>query len=130
MRNKINSGFTVVEVLIGIGLFGIVMPSIIVGVVNVGRLNDRAADLMKANIVAEEKIESLRNAGFNSLNNGSYNFEAELDPTFAKPRDAAYVVETPTPGIKTIQVNISYDVYGTTKNLSYKSIISELGVAQ
>lgn len=130
MHKRLEAGFTVVEIMIGIALFGLIMPTIIMGVVNVGRLNDRAADLIKANIVAEEKLESLRNAGFNSLNQGTYDFTSELDPTFSKPRNAEYVVVDETPGVKSVQVNITYNVYGSPKNLSFKSIISELGVSQ
>lgn len=123
-------GFTVIEVLIGIGLFGVIMPSIIIGVVGVSRLNDRAADLTRANVIAEEKIESLRSAGYNALNDGTTNFESELEPTFTKPRSAVYTISTPSPGIKHIEVSIQYTDQGTSRTLSYRSIITELGVAQ
>lgn len=130
MHKRLEDGFTVIEIMIGIALFGLIMPTIIMGVVNVGRLNDRAADLIKANIVAEEKLESLRNAGFNTLNPGTYDFTSELHPTFSEPRNAEYVVADETPGVKSVRVNITYNVYGAPKNLSFKSIISELGVSQ
>lgn len=123
-------GFTVIEVLIGIGLFGLIMPSIIVAVVMVGRLNDRAADLTRANVIAEKKFDQLRSAGYNSMNNGTVDFSAELDASFSPPRSATYTIATPTAGIKTVTVAIQYTDGSSTRNLSFKSQVSELGVAQ
>lgn len=129
MVKKAN-GFTVIEVLIGIGIFAVVAPSIIFAIVSLNQLNDRAADLTFANVLAEKKIESLRSAGYNSLVDGSYDFTGELTPTFTAPRQANYIVTTPESGIKEIEVNIEYTQEGTLRQLQYRSLISELGVAQ
>lgn len=127
---KKSQGFTVVEVMIGIGLFAVIVPSIILAIVSLNQLNDRAADLTYANVLAENKIESLRSAGFNSLNNGTYDFTSDLSSTFTKPRQANYVISTPETGLKEIEVNINYTQQGILRQLRYKSMISELGVAQ
>ena len=124
------AGFTVLEVLIGIGIFVVVVPSIIVSVVTVASLNDRAGDLTRANIIAEEKIESLRSAGYNTLVNGTYDFESELDPSFTYPRSASYQVTTPTAGIKQIDLTITYTDREIVRELVYTAQMSELGVAQ
>jgi type II secretory pathway pseudopilin PulG len=129
MVNK-EHGFTVVETLIGIGVFALVVPSIILSIVSLNQLNDRAADLTYANVLAENKIESLRSAGFNSLLDGSYDFTNELTSTFSPPREASYSVITPEAGIKEIEVKISYTQQGILREMQYKSLISELGVAQ
>jgi type II secretory pathway pseudopilin PulG len=123
-------GFTVVEVLIGIGIFALVMPSIIIGIVSVARLNDRSADLNRANIIAEKKVEEIRNAGFNSLTNGTIIFTQELDASFTEPRYAAYTISSPKVGVKEISIKIEYMDNSNVKELFYKSLISELGVAQ
>lgn len=124
-------GFTVVEVLVGIGIFGLVMPVIIVAVVEVSRLNDRAADLTRANIIADEKIESLRSAGYNSLLPGTVDFTNELDASFTQPRSATYTItEPPQPGTKIINIEINYTDQGNPRILTFQSIMSELGVAQ
>ncbi len=127
---KKEEGFTVVEVLIGIGLFAVIVPSIVLAIVSLNQLNDRAADLTYANMIAENKIESLRSAGFNSLADGTYDFSSDLLPTFTQPREANYVITTPASGIKEIEVNINYTQQGILRELQYKSLISELGVAQ
>jgi len=133
MTKKVHTGedgFTVIEVLMGIGVFALVVPSIILAIVSLNQLNDRAADLTYANVIAERKIESIRSAGFNSLVDGSYDFTNELTPTFTSPRQAFYVVSSPENGIKEIEVNIEYTQQGTLRELQYRSLISELGVAQ
>lgn len=127
---KLSKGFTVIEVLVGVALFGVVMPVIIYAVTSVANVNDRTADTTRANIIAEEKIETLRSAGFNSLSNGTTNFETELDVSFTSPRDASYTVSTPETGIKRIDISIEYTDDGIYRELKYASIISELGVAQ
>lgn len=127
---KAKNGFTVIEVLLGVALFGLVMPVIIYAVTSIAAINDRTADLIRANIVAEEKFESLRSAGFNSLTDGTTNFESELDASFSIPRDAFYVVSTPEAGVRRIDVTIEYTDRGLDRNLKYSSVISELGVAQ
>jgi type II secretory pathway pseudopilin PulG len=130
VRRKNTDGFTVIEVLVGIGLFGIVMPSIIIAVVGVSKLNDRAADLSRANILAEQKIETLRSQGYNTLTDGTVDFTDELNPTFTAPRSATYTVISPTAGYKEIQVDIKYTVDGNEKLISFRSLMSELGVSQ
>lgn len=127
---KHEQGFTVIEILIGIGLFAVVMPAIILSVVGVARLNDRAADLTRANMIAERKIESLRSAGFNTMTDGVTDFTTELDPSFTEPRQAEYTITTPSPGVKEIEVDIEYTANGSLENLTFRSIITELGIAQ
>lgn len=128
--HKEASGFTVIEVLIGIGIFAVVMPSIILSVVSVNQLNDKAADLTSANILAEKKIESLRSAGYNSLTNGSFDFTNELAPTFSEPRQATYTISTPENGVKEVNVDIQYTHQGQLRTIVYRSLMSELGVSQ
>lgn len=129
-RWRDQSGFTVVEVLVGIGIFGMVMPAIIIAIVGVSRLNDRAADLTRANILAEQKIETLRSQGYNTLSDGAVDFTSELDPSFTEPRSATYTVSSPAAGYKEIQVDISYTDQGNTRSISFRSLMSELGVSQ
>lgn len=133
IREAKQVGFTVLEVLIGIGLFGLIMPSIIFAVVGVSQLNDRAADLTRANVIAEQKFEELRSQGYNSLLDGTYSFDSELDASFTPPRSADYTITSitvPTAGTKEIEVAIQYTDRGITRDLSFKTIVSELGVAQ
>jgi type II secretory pathway pseudopilin PulG len=124
------SGFTVVEVLAGIGLFALIAPAIILSVVSINGVNDRSADLTYANTIAENKIESLRSAGYNSMTLGTVVFTTELPATFREPRSAQYTISAPTTGQKKVVVTLTYTDQTGLRNLQYESIMSELGVSQ
>ena len=122
-------GFTVVEMLITLALFAILIPTLTLGVSTLTQLNNRARDLTLISIIAENKIESLRSIGYNSIVVGTTTFTSELPAELASPKTATYVVAQGT-GIKTIDVTISYSDYKKVKTVTYKSIVSETGVGQ
>lgn len=124
------AGFTVTELLIAMALFAIVVPLFAVGINNLTVLNNRARDLSLANMVAQNQFEALRSAGFNSIEVGNYDFTANLPSTLAEPKIATYEVTAPETGIKEVLVTITYSDYGSDRTVQYKSLISELGVAQ
>lgn len=123
-------GFTIIELLIVIAIFGIVMPTLAAGVNNLTVLNNRARDLSLANLIAENKAEQLRNAGYNSLTPGTISFSSELPNELAGPKSASYTVTNPTAGLLEITVEINYRDYSQTKTVNYKTIVGELGVGQ
>lgn len=128
VKNR-ESGFTVVELLVTLALFAILVPTLTVGVSTLTQLNNRTRDLTLISIIAENKIESLRSLGYNSIATGSTTFSNELPAELASPKSATYVVTQGT-GIKTIEVTISYNDYKKTRIVVYKSIVSETGVGQ
>lgn len=130
MSNHQEKGFTIVELLLAIAMFGIIVPAIILGITNLTSINNRARDLALVNMLAQNKVEMLRSAGYNSLPASTVNFTSELPVTLASPKDASYTVTNPSPGIKEVSITISYKDYQQTKTVRYKSIISEIGVGQ
>ena len=130
--HKRHGGFTVIEVIIGIALFGAVMPIVILAVLNLGDLNDRAADITRANVSAERKIEELRSAGYNSLivNPTPIDFSDELSTSLGSAKSGQYVISSPTAGVKEVNMTISYNEKEILRTYNYKTVISELGVAQ
>lgn len=123
-------GFTTVELLISIVLIGIIIPTVSIGLTNLAVINNRARDLVLANMIAQNKVETLRSAGYNSLNSGSTTFTTELPSTLGSPRNASYNVTTPQTGVKQIDVSISYTEYKASRSVSYRTYVSELGVGQ
>lgn len=130
MRNKQDEGFTIVELLLAIALFAIIVPAIVVGITNLTVINNRARDLALVNMLAQNKIEMMRSAGYNSVPTGTTSFSSELPATLASPKSAVYTVTNPSNGIKEVAITISYKDYQQTKTVRYKSIISEIGVGQ
>jgi prepilin-type N-terminal cleavage/methylation domain-containing protein len=129
-RRRPNGGFTVVEVLLAIAVFSIVIPVIVLGVVTLTQINQNAINLTYANIIAENKIETLRSIGYNSVAIGSTNFASELPITFGTTKTATYTVAAESTGVKSIVVSISYKALNRTVTLNYKTLVSELGVGQ
>lgn len=123
-------GFTVAELVITIVIMGFIIPAIALALTNLTVINNKARDLTLTNMVAQNKVETLRSIGYNSINNGTVSFSAELPGTIGSPKSASYTITTPQTGLKQVDVNISYTVYGATRNLSYRTYISELGVGQ
>lgn len=128
---KLNDkGFTITELLVTLALFGIVTTLFAVGINNLTVLNNRARDLALANTLAHNRFELIRSAGYNSANLGTYDFTSQLPVTLAEPKSASYTISQPATGVKLVTVNLSYQDYGQTRELTYQSYISELGVAQ
>ena len=130
VSQKSSQGFTVIELLISIAVVGILVPSLIGFVTTLNRLNDRARDYSLVNSLAENKIESLRSAGFTAIPSGTTSFNNELPVTLGSPKSASYVVTTPSTGIKQVDMTISYNDHGKTQNLQYRTYVGELGVGQ
>lgn len=118
------------ELITAIGIFAIVIPALALGVRSLIVLNNRARDLSLVSLVAENKTEQLRSSGFNSLDEGTTDFSAELPSELSRPNSASYTITNPEDGIKEVTVTISYWDYSTSKTKTYKTIVSELGVGQ
>jgi prepilin-type N-terminal cleavage/methylation domain-containing protein len=130
MNRKNQKGFTVVELVVSIVVAGIIIPSVALALNNLAAINHRARDLALANTIAQNKVETLRSIGYNSVSGGTVSFSSELPSSMGSPRSASYTISSPVTGEKQIDVNITYTDYGGSKNLTYRTIISELGVGQ
>lgn len=130
VRHEDQGGFSIIELLVSLSVLAIIIPVLTIGITSLVRLNDRARDLSLISVIAENKIESLRSIGYNSIAvNPSVDFSNELPSTLAPPKSASYsVVESS--GNKRIEVSISYTDDGVLKNIKYASVVSETGIAQ
>ncbi len=124
------AGFTIVELLITIVLLALAVPVLGSLVSMLSGVNDRARDMAIIHALAENKVESLRSAGFGNLAVGTVTFTSELPSTIATPRSAQYVVTSPSVALKQVQITISYNDHGQTRTLNYRTYVGELGVGQ
>jgi prepilin-type N-terminal cleavage/methylation domain-containing protein len=122
-------GFSVVELLVSIALFAVIVPTLSTALATLSALNNRARDLTLISIIAENKIESLRSIGYNSVPPGTVDFTSELPTEVAAPKSASYTV-TQNSGYRTVDITVSYKDYRRTREVRYRSIISETGVGQ
>ena len=93
-------------------------------------ISRQSKDLTIANAYAENKIESLRSAGYLGVEEGTYDFTTELPDNLRQPRSATYTVTSPSPDLKQIDVILSYYSGQGAENLTYRSYLGELGVGQ
>jgi prepilin-type N-terminal cleavage/methylation domain-containing protein len=123
-------GFTIVELMVTIVLAGIIIPAVAIALNNLAVTNKLARDQALTNALVQNKTELLRSKGYNALALGTTAFTSELPITIGTPRSATYTISTPSTGIKQINIDVSFTEYHTTKTLSYRTYISELGVGQ
>lgn len=127
---QVQNGFTIIELLIAIGVMGFAIPSLAIALNNLTVINNRSRDLALANIIIGNKAEQVRSSGFNSLVAGTVDFTNELPAEIASPKSASYTVAIPVAGRADITFTISYKDYNRTRTLTYKTIVSEIGVGQ
>jgi len=128
MKNK-SGGFTVLELLIAVGLVGILVPSLYLAVNSINITNKRSRNIFLANVSAENKIEKLRSGGYNSITTGELDFTNELPSELPKPNKALLKISA-SEGKKTIEVSINFQDAGRQRSTQYKTIISETGIGQ
>lgn len=117
------------EILIALGLVGIILPSVYLSINSLLVINKRSRNIMLANIAAENKVENLRSNGYNSIPNGSSDFSAELPGELSKPNSAISTITT-TNGLKTIDITIKFKDSDRQREVNYRTMISETGVGQ
>lgn len=130
MNKKRQTGFTIVELIVTIVIAGFIIPSVAIALNNLAAINHRARDYAIANTIAQNKVETLRSNGYNSLNLGTVNFSSELPSSMGTPKNASYTVSSPVTGEKQIDISISFTEYNATRNLTFRTYVSELGVGQ
>lgn len=130
MKTNRLSGFTVVELVVAIVAAGVIIPAVALALSNVTGINHRARDLTLASSAAQSEAETLRSIGYNSLNTGTTDFSSQLPASMGSPKSANYTISEPETGVKQIDITINYSDYGTSRTLTFRTYISELGVGQ
>ncbi len=124
-------GFTIVELVVAIGVLGIFIISVVTLMINTDRTGQRTRDVAVVNSYAENKIESLRSAGYLGLP-ASGDITAELPNELKTPRSASLNIGAApsSTSVKKVELSITYNEQGTPRTYSYTTFIGELGVGQ
>jgi prepilin-type N-terminal cleavage/methylation domain-containing protein len=128
--SKHQKGFTIVELVTTIVIAGFIIPAVAVALSQLAVINHRARDLALANTLAQNKVETLRSNGYNSISDGTVSFSSELPSSMDGPKSASYTITTPRTGVKQVDISISFTEYHSNRSLAYRTYISELGVGQ
>lgn len=128
---KYNAGFTIIELIVTILVFGFIaagLAEVFLGVTNVQR---NAGYLQSATTAAQTEVESLRNNNYDQLSNGqNINFTSQLPSKLPSPRSGTVVISTPMTGVKRVDVTITYNQDGHTQSVELSSLIGIIGISQ
>ena len=102
MSKEKESGFTIIELIIAVALFVVIVPAVASMISSAGYINKTSIDYTTINNLAEEKMESLRGAGYENLVNGTTDFANELPATLSPPHTASYTVSDVETDVKKI----------------------------
>lgn len=128
-----SSGFSLTEIVIAttvIGLMVVAFANIFISIGSMQREND---NLYIANRAAEGVIEGLRNNHFNSLvpDGQSHEYSSEIpDLYLPDPKTATYVITEPSPGLRQIEVTVTWKEGGRDKQVKQSALLGQIGIAQ
>jgi hypothetical protein len=130
MVNRDSAGFSIVELILAIVVGVSLIGSLSVIANNYALIGQKSRNIVLSNSYAEGKVEAIRNAGFNNLNNGTTSLTAELPGQLPSPKSGTQTVSTPQAGLKEVNISISYTQQGLLKTYQYSTFVGELGVGQ
>lgn len=125
------SGFTLVELIVAIVVVGLLVTGVTSLYITTETTQRKTRLLETATRAGEKKIEELRNNHYNTLENDStIDFTDELPSTLPGPRSGTVAVTEPTPGVKRVDLNITYKDGQIAKEVELTSMIGVLGLGQ
>ncbi len=129
-KQQNQSGFTIVELIVGMVLIGLVLIIITALIQLLIQMNDKTNDTVLTTSLAQNKVENLRSAGFNALGDDGLvvSFTDELPASIPLPRSAKYTITilAARPAEKIVDI----DIEANSKHYLYRTVIGELGVGQ
>ncbi len=125
-----SSGFTLPELLVTIVVIGIVFMGLSSIFISIQRMQVKTAYLESATRSAQKEIESLRNINYNNLTAGqNIDFSDQLVDLPTGSTGSVAVTE-PSPGLKRVDVTVTYSYEGQAKNVNLSSLIGVIGISQ
>lgn len=124
-------GFTLVELLVTIIVLGIIITSLgsLYYITQILEVQSQHYDL--AVRAARTEIEQLRNNGYDALTPGTpINFTASLPSALPSNKSGSAAVTEPSPGLRRIDVTVSYTDYGKAETVMLSSDIGIIGIRQ
>lgn len=124
------SGFTLVELIITATYVASVSAAIVGIFITVNKLNKHARNLSIATAIAQQKIETDRDAGYSAIP-ASDDFTAKLPTNFGSPKSAVATFSDLSPaqaGLKQLDVVISWKDNGGTKHVQLSTLVAQQGI--
>jgi prepilin-type N-terminal cleavage/methylation domain-containing protein len=116
-------GFTLLEVMIGMAVFTVVALALTTTIVNTWQVDSQAKSATEAAVLGSRVLESIISRSYQdgAIANGSQNLEEDgYTVDFFISDDAVL------PRTKFVQMNVSYNLGGTVKNVRINYLIPEI----
>jgi prepilin-type N-terminal cleavage/methylation domain-containing protein len=124
-------GYTLVELITTILVFGIVAGSVVNLFVSINQNQVRTNYLESATRAAQREVEVLRNSNYGSLTPGvDIDFTDQLPPILPPDKDGNVVVSEPEPGLRRVDVTVTYTHQGKQQAVELSSLIGVIGITQ
>ena len=124
-------GFTIVEIVITIAIVGVLIAALTGLFVGISRSQSQSNYKENATRAAMRQIESLRNNNYGSLAVGEdIDFTDELSPKLPVGSTGNTVISEPSPGLKRVDVTVTYPDGDQTHNVTLSSLIGVIGITQ
>lgn len=128
---KDNSGFTLVELVATIAVLGIVSLGIANMFYSIQFVQKESNYLDRATRAAQSEVELLRNNSYNSLTAGqTIDFSSSLPSSLPNGSTGTVNVSEPSPGLKRVDVTVSYYDGGKQQSVKLSSLIGVIGLSQ
>lgn len=118
-----------VELVVTIVIIGLIILAVSSLFITIGVSQRNSLYLESATRAAEQEIESLRNNNYSLLVAGeTLTFTDDLPDSLPSPRTGTVVIDEPTPGIKRVDVTITYWEGTKNKSVQLSSLIGQIGI--
>ncbi len=131
MKLSDQRGFSLLELVVSAAVMSVIILGVYGFFESVRDMNRFANNLVIANQVAQQQIETYRNTPYNNLTVGTNNVSSILTPypTLRTPRSAtAVITELQADGLKQIDLTVSYTDKGGTKTIAVTTLVSSRGI--
>lgn len=135
---KDQKGFSIVELLVTLIVIGVVFGAFMTTFTSIQSINKKSIDLNAANTVAFAKMQHYENTAFSSLPNTTpqntlqqvEDFSSSLPSNLAAPRVATVHINSISPSLKQVVVNVQYGSGGTQQTVQYANFIQKNGIGR
>lgn len=116
-------GFTLVEVLVALFLLVVGILGTIAVTATIISGNSLGQRMTTASTLAQYKMEELKNTDYDSLASST---SPETVETYYSRSWTVSAADTPTTGMKTVEVAVSFSWKGATRTVTLKTIVADL----
>lgn len=136
--NHLQAGFSTVELLITLVVIGVVFGAFLTSFNTIQNINKKGLDIANANSLAFAKMQEYENKAFTNLQTttptGSLqqveDFTANLPGTLEAPRVGKVYINTLSPTLKQVVVDIQFGSGDSLRQVQYANFIQKNGLGR